>query len=202
MDRRKVELFIKRVFDLIFSFLVVSVFLPLILIIGFLIKLDSKGGVFYLQDRLGENEKTFKIIKFRTMVANAEKIGARLRVEKNDPRITKIGAFLRKTSLDEIPQFFNVLKGDMSVVGPRPALVSNLKKYSPEQKRRLLMKPGITGLAQIKGRAALSWPERIEYDLKYIENYSLKMDFIIILKTFSCIFKPRNIYRDKAGWKE
>src|SRR5699024_2740190 len=132
-----------------------------------LIKLDDGGPAIFKQQRGGYKQKHFNIYKFRTMVVNAEKIGLGYKTEKNDPRITKIGRFLRKYSLDELPQLFNVLKGDMSIVGPRPALTVQTDKYNEYQLKRLDVKPGITGWAQVNGRNSLSWDERIKWDIEY-----------------------------------
>ena len=165
-----------------------------------MIKLDSKGPVFFKQERVGKDGELFTIYKFRTMVENAENKGAGYRVKNKDPRITKIGNFLRKASLDELPQLINVLKGNMSLVGPRPTLAFQVKDYNEYQKQRLKVKPGITGLAQVNGRASLDWEERIEYDIRYIENRSFILDLKIIFKTFIVLFRNDNIYADKNPW--
>lgn len=169
-------------------------------IIGFLIKIDSKGPIFFKQERVGENGDLFVIYKFRTMVKNAENKGSGYRVENKDPRITGVGNLLRKTSLDELPQLINVLKGDMSLVGPRPTLEFQVKDYDEYQEQRLKVKPGITGLAQVNGRASLNWDQRIEYDIYYVENRNFLMDFKIILKTFVVLFKNDDIYADENPW--
>lgn len=147
---------------------------------------------------MGENGDVFKIYKFRTMVENAESKGSGIYTSKGDPRITKAGHFLRKTSLDELPQLLNVIKGDMSLVGPRPPVPYHPYKYneySDKQQKRFTVKPGITGFAQVSGRNKLSWDERIEYDVKYVENYSLFLDFKILFKTFAKLLKKEEIYR-------
>jgi len=172
--------------------------LPLFFIIAVLIKLDSKGPVFFLQERLGKNGNVFKIYKFRTMVKNAESKGPGIYTSKGDSRITKVGHFLRKTSLDELPQLLNVIKGDMSLVGPRPPVPYHPYKYnnySDKQRKRFIVKPGITGFAQISGRNKLSWDERIEFDVEYVENHSLFLDFKILFNTFLTVFKNNDIYR-------
>ena len=154
--------------------------------------------MFFLQERLGKNGDVFKIYKFRTMVENAESKGSGIYTSKGDPRITKIGHFLRKTSLDELPQLLNVIKGDMSLVGPRPPVPYHPYKYneySDKQRKRFTVKPGITGFAQVSGRNKLSWDERIEYDVEYVENYSLFLDFKILFNTFLTVFKNNDIYR-------
>jgi len=150
-----------------------------------------------LQERLGKNGEVFKIYKFRTMVENAESKGSGIYTSKGDPRITKVGHFLRKTSLDELPQLLNVLKGDMSLVGPRPPVPYHPYKYneySDKQRKRFKVKPGITGFAQVSGRNKLSWDERIEFDVEYVENYSLFLDFKILFNTFLTVFKNNDIY--------
>lgn len=177
----------KRLFDIFFSSIVLIFFLPLIFFVSILIKLTSKGDVFYVQERITIDQKKFKIYKFRTMKNNAENKTGPIFADENDSRCTKIGHFLRKTSFDEIPQFFNVLIGDMSIVGPRPErpyYVSIFEKEIPNYNRRHSVKSGITGLAQINGlRGKTSIEMRIFYDLKYIDNMSFFFDLKIIFKT-------------------
>jgi lipopolysaccharide/colanic/teichoic acid biosynthesis glycosyltransferase len=171
---------------------------PLLLIIMCLVKLDSKGPVFFLQKRLGYQGKIFRIIKFRTMVENAESIGTGIFTHRHDPRVTRAGRVLRNTSCDELPQLFNVLKGDMSFVGPRPPVPYHPHKYeeySDEQKLRFTMPPGITGLAQVKGRNALSWEERIKYDVEYVKKFSFLFDLKILFLTIGNVFKRKNVYK-------
>ena len=195
---------IKKFFDLIFSsfFLIISI--PLFFIIAILIKLSSRGPVFFLQERIGKNNVRFKCIKFRTMYPEAKDIlenlinkDNKLRLEfeethklKNDPRITKIGKFLRKTSLDELPQFINVLRDEMSIVGPRPIVKEEKKRYGKNLKKFLSIKPGITGLWQVSGRNNLSYKRRVELDLIYIKNLNFLMDIRIIIRTFGVILFP------------
>lgn len=194
---RSFQLFIKRLFDFLFSLILLIVLSPLFLIIAVLIKLDSEGEVFFRQERAGLNGRPFMIYKFRTMVKNAEKIGDGYYTGENDPRITRIGKFLRKTSLDELPQLINILKGEMSVIGPRPTLMYQVEKYDDFQRKRLLMRPGVTGLAQVNGRNSLSWPERIKYDVYYVENWSLWMDIKIFFKTFLVVLRGEGVYAEK-----
>lgn len=188
---------VKYLFDKIFSLLLIILLSPFFIIISILIKLDSKGSVMFIQERVGKDHKLFNIYKFRTMIPDAINKGNGVYTEKDDPRITGIGRFLRNTSLDEIPQLLNILKGDMSFIGPRPTLEYQVKQYDDFQKKRLLMKPGVTGLAQIRGRNSISWPERIKHDVEYIENWSIWLDIKILVKTVFVIFKKEGIYGEK-----
>lgn len=195
----KFQLLIKQIFDFLASLIGIIILLPFFLILTILIKASSKGPVFFLQKRLGREGKVFKIIKFRTMIEDAEKVGDGLTVKsEGDPRITKIGQFLRSTSLDELPQLFNVLKGEMSLVGPRPPVTyhpyDGYNNYPEWAKKRFEMKPGITGLAQVTVRNSVSWDERIKVDNRYIKNYSLLNDVKILFQTIIKIIKPDSIY--------
>lgn len=190
---------LKRLFDLIISIFGIILVSPILIVIAVLIKIESKGPVFFKQQRLGLNGLPFSIYKFRTMVVGAEKIGDGLKVRSEvDSRITKIGQFLRKTSLDELPQFFNVIKGDMSLVGPRPPVTyhpyDGYGNYPEWAKMRFCMRPGVTGLSQVTVRNSVPWNERIKYDNKYITEFSLLLDLKILLKTIYKIFKPDSIY--------
>ena len=196
-NEKNLGFYIKRIFDIIISLISLIVLFPIFIISGILIKLDSDGPIFFRQERVGKSGKIFKIYKFRTMVLNAEKIGLGYSVKKDDPRITKIGKFLRLTGIDELPQIINVLKGEMSLVGPRPTLLYQVKKYSDWEKRRLEMKPGVTSLMIISGHNKLSWPEKIKTDIYYIEHWSLWLDLKILFKTFwVIIFTREGIYED------
>jgi len=183
---------LKRFFDIVFSIFGIILLIPFFCIIYVAIKIDSKGPVFFKQDRLGKNGSVFKIFKFRSMVVNAEFIGTGLFNYANDPRVTKVGNFMRKTSIDELPQLLNILKGEMSFVGPRPPVTYELgdyKDFDSNLKKCYSVKPGVTGLAQINGRNELSWDEKTKYDLQYVESYSkwgLLLDLKIMLIT---IFK-------------
>jgi len=191
----KFQLFLKRIFDFFGALIGLILLSPLFLIVAILIKLDSPGPVFFKYERIGKDGKPFSPFKFRTMKEGAIKEGLGFNVAQNDSRITRIGKFLRKWGIDELPQLINVLKGEMSLVGPRPTFRYQVEKYEDFQKKRLLMKPGITGWALICGRNLLSWEERIKYDVWYVENWSLWLDFKIILKTFYFIFiKQGGIY--------
>lgn len=199
---RVLQLIIKRIFDVIASLLGLIVLSPIFVIIAILIKMDSEGPVFFLQDRLGKSGKVFKIYKFRTMCNNAVNMGRGIFTSEDDPRITKVGSFLRITSLDEIPQFINIIKGDMSFVGPRPPLIHHPYKYNeyPEyKKQRFIMKPGVTGLAQAIGRNSLTWDERIELDVEYIKKFNILLDIKIFIITISSVISKKGIYRgDKS----
>jgi exopolysaccharide biosynthesis polyprenyl glycosylphosphotransferase len=190
----------KYVFDVLVSFIVLVVWMPVLFAIGILIKLTSKGPIIFKQKRVGLHGREFYIYKFRTMVQDAEKLQEKIMSQnemdgpafkiKNDPRITKIGKFLRKTSLDEIPQFFNVLMGDMSLVGPRPPIMREVKQYEAWQLRRLSMRPGITCTWQIQpDRNSISFEEWMKLDLQYIDNWSFEQDLLLTLKTFGAIIK-------------
>jgi lipopolysaccharide/colanic/teichoic acid biosynthesis glycosyltransferase len=197
---------IKTIFDLLFSLIILIFGLPIFLIIASLIKLSSRGPIFYLQERIGKNKKTFKCIKFRTMHPEAEDIlenlitnNEKLRKEfkethklKNDPRITNIGKFLRKTSLDEIPQFLNVIKMEMSIIGPRPIVKNEIQKYGKSYTKVISIKPGITGLWQVSGRNNLSYKRRVILDCLYVDNVSPLLDLRIIIRTFGVIFFPND----------
>ncbi len=197
--------FEKRLFDLVFSSAVLVFGLPLLLTVALAIKLTSKGPVFYRQERIGLDGEPFQMIKFRTMVDGADKMvhklaalneseGGVLFKIREDPRVTLVGRFLRKYSIDELPQFINVLKRDMSVVGPRPPLANEVESYDKDAKRRLLVRPGITGLWQISGRSDLSWEDSVRLDLFYVENWSMFADLLIAVKTIRVVFGHSGAY--------
>ncbi len=206
-ERKRIQRFFKRFFDVIFSLLGLIILSPLFLVVSLMIKLDSRGPVFYRQERLGMNGRVFKIYKFRTMVKDAEKMGSGLFTHENDPRITRVGRFLRRTSIDELPQLINILRGDMSFVGPRPPITWYPKRwneYEDWEKLRFRMKPGMTGWAQIHGRNEIDWNKRIEYDVWYVKNWSLLLDLKIILETVKVVLSGKGIYgkeRMKNGRK-
>jgi len=197
----KVYLTVKRSLDLLFSFVALVVLLPLFIIIAISIKSDSRGPVIFKQARLGRDGKPFKVWKFRTMVDNAEKMGTGLATAEKDPRITRVGKLLRKTSVDEIPQLVNILKGDMSFIGPRPAPVQHLEKYSKTDRKRLNVLPGITGWSQVNGRNILTWPERIEKDIWYVDNISIWLDIKILFKTVKVVFLSEGVYSGRNDTK-
>jgi len=187
----------KEIFDKIFSFLALVVLLPIFLIVAILIKIDSKGSMFFLQERVGKDGKIFKVFKFRTMTVDApEKTKGRY-IEKSNPYVTRIGKFLRRSGIDELPQLINVLKGEMSLVGPRPTLPYQVAKYDEFQKRRLLIKPGITSWALVNGRNKLTWPEKIKLDVWYIENWNSWLDIKILFKTVWVVAKGEGLYADR-----
>jgi exopolysaccharide biosynthesis polyprenyl glycosylphosphotransferase len=210
LDRQKVESkvvyhFIKRAIDICGSSLGLIVLSPLFLIVGYMIKKEDSGGpIFFSQDRVGKNGEVFKMYKFRSMCIDAEERLALLlehnEVEgamfkmKDDPRVTRIGKFIRKTSIDELPQLWNVLRGEMSLVGPRPPLIREVIEYSEYDKQRLLVKPGCTGLWQVSGRNQVSFNEMVQLDLEYIKSQSLFLDIKVIMKTVLIIFKPNSAY--------
>jgi lipopolysaccharide/colanic/teichoic acid biosynthesis glycosyltransferase len=161
---------------------------PLLGLAALAVKLEDRGPVLYRQTRVGRDAADFELLKLRTMVVGAEKLGAGYSVDEGDPRITRVGRILRRLSLDELPQLWNVVRGDMSIVGPRPTLRYQVERYDERQRRRLDVKPGITGWAQVHGRATLSWPERIELDVWYVEHRSPRLDLKILLKTPLALF--------------
>lgn len=186
----KVQLFLKRQLDFWGGIFALVLFAIPFLIIAILIKLDSRGPVLFMQDRVGRGGKIFKMLKFRTMIDRAWEKGRGIELEKDDWRITRVGKFLRRFRIDEFPQFLHVVKGEMSFVGPRPGLPSQVEKYTAEEQRRLLVKPGMASLDMIKGGNLISWKERITLDIWYIDNWNLWLDLKIFFGTiFVIIFK-------------
>ncbi len=173
---------------------------PVLALAALAIKLDDRGPVLYRQTRVGKDGQDFELFKLRTMVVGAETQGAGWAVDRGDSRITRIGAFLRRTSIDELPQLLNVVRGEMSLIGPRPTLRYQVERYDERQRRRLEVRPGITGWAQIHGRAELSWPERIELDVWYVEHRSPRTDLLILLRTPLALFG--GTYKgETGGWR-
>lgn len=193
---------IKRVTDIIISLSALILLSPLLLIVSFLILIDSKGPVIFKQDRVGKNGKIFKMYKFRSMVVNAEELKKKLEKKnemtgpmfkiKEDPRITKIGKFIRKTSIDELPQLINIIKGEMSLVGPRPSLPSEVEKFEPWMMERLDVLPGLTCYWQVMGRNSIGFKEWMELDIKYVRERNCWIDIKLIFKTFFVIFGDEN----------
>lgn len=184
------RIFFKRLMDLLISIIMLLLLSPIFIIVYAILFVANNGKPFFYQSRPGKNEKIFKIIKFRSMNNKKDNNGVLLPDEK---RLTKVGLFVRKTSLDEIPQLINVLKGQMSLIGPRPLLISYLPLYNLEQKKRHLVKPGITGWAQVKGRNAISWPQKFAFDIWYVENCSFLLDCKILWMTFLKVVKREDI---------
>lgn len=195
---------IKRFLDIVISGSALIILLPIMLVISFLIKFDSKGPVFFLQERRTKNGKVFRMLKFRSMVVNAEHTGAGLFNYENDPRVTRVGRFLRNSSLDELPQLLNILLGDMAIVGPRPCVVYELGDFDTLNKRykkRFVVKAGLTGLAQVKGRNNITWDEKVEFDNEYVDLFSrlgILIDLKIIIETVIKVFHKENIYEVKS----
>jgi len=180
---------IKRAFDLCVALLGLALLWPIFLVIALATKLDSPGPVFFHQERIGQHGRPFRIHKFRTLMAGGEHMGAGHVLERNDPRITRVGAILRALALDELPQLVNVLKGEMSLVGPRPTLAYQVARYDDFQRQRLVAKPGMTGWAWIQGRNELSWPQRIELDVWYVTHWSLWLDMKILWRSILPIIR-------------
>jgi lipopolysaccharide/colanic/teichoic acid biosynthesis glycosyltransferase len=189
----------KRALDVTGAAVGLTLSAPVIGIAAALIKREDGGPVFFRQERVGLDGESFEVLKLRTMVVNAEAQGAGFAVDAGDSRILKIGDLLRKTSIDELPQFWNILTGEMSLVGPRPTLRYQVDQYTPHQARRLDVKPGVTGWAQIHGRASLPWSERIELDVWYVDHQSLRLDLSIMLRTVGTIFSRSGTYKGEAG---
>ena len=189
----------RRVIDIVVSAVALVLTAPLLALAVLAIRLESRGQAIYRQRRAGKDGQAFDVFKLRTMVDGAEHIGAGLAVNANDSRITCVGAFLRRTSLDELPNLLNVLRGEMSLIGPRPTLPMQVEQYSERQRRRLAVKPGITGWAQVNGRASLPWAERIELDLYYVEHRSLALDLRILARTPAMVLGGSGLYKGHAG---
>lgn len=182
--------FVKRISDIIISGIALLCFCPIILVLIAILMIANKYSAFFVQERPGKDGKIFKLVKFKTMTDKTDSDGNLL---PDDKRLTKIGAFIRSTSLDELPQLWNVLKGDMSLIGPRPLLIQYLPLYSSEQARRHEVKPGITGWAQINGRNAITWKQKFEYDVWYVDNISFTLDLKILWLTFKKVVARENI---------
>lgn len=204
-DSKASYLVIKRIMDVMLALIGLVLLSPLFILVALLIKMeDPKGSVFFYQTRIGKNERPFRMYKFRSMVSNAEElleklldqneVGGAMFKMKEDPRITKLGKFIRKTSIDELPQLWNVVRGDMSLVGPRPALPREVMQYTSYDKQRLSVSPGCTGLWQVSGRNNLSFQEMLELDLEYIERRNLWLDIKVMLRTVKVMVFPNSAY--------
>jgi lipopolysaccharide/colanic/teichoic acid biosynthesis glycosyltransferase len=189
----------RRLFDVVAAGLGLLVASPVLLVAALAIQLESRGGVLYRQRRIGKDGRPFDVLKLRTMVSGAEAMGAGLAVDVGDARITRVGAFLRRTSIDELPNLVNVLRGDMAIVGPRPTVPVQVAQYTDRQRGRLAVKPGLTGWAQVNGRATLPWHERIELDLWYVEHRSWVLDLRIIVRTVRMVVQGDGLYRGETG---
>jgi lipopolysaccharide/colanic/teichoic acid biosynthesis glycosyltransferase len=191
----------KRLLDVVLSLLAVVILLPLFVVIWTAIRISSKGPAIFRQERAGKNGRPFIFYKFRTMKTEVEPFGPSPKAA-DDLRLTGVGKLLREYSLDELPQLFNVLKGDMSIVGPRPLYISQMAEWDEKQKKRLLVKPGLTGLAQISGRGELTREEKLELDVRYFETAGFWLDLKIILATIAGVFRRKNIYEKKYSQAE
>jgi len=190
---------IRRAVDIAVSALALALSAPVVALAMIAIRIESPGAVIYRQRRAGLHGRPFEVLKLRTMVDGAERMGAGLAVNANDSRITRVGAFLRRASLDELPNLVNVLRGEMSLIGPRPTLPVQVEQYTERQRGRLAIRPGITGWAQVNGRASLPWSERIELDLHYIEHRSLALDLEILRRTVAMVLGGSDLYKGQAG---
>src|SRR5919106_1000171 len=196
-------LMLRRAFDVLVAGTALIAAAPFLLAAVIAIRLESRGSAIYRQRRIGRDGRPFDVLKLRTMVTGAEHVGAGLAVSEGDTRITRIGRMLRRTSLDEVPNLANVLRGEMSIIGPRPTVPVQVDRYTERQRGRLAVKPGITGWAQINGRASLPWHERIELDLWYVEHVSFALDLRILLATARLAFTGAGLYRgETGGWRE
>jgi lipopolysaccharide/colanic/teichoic acid biosynthesis glycosyltransferase len=193
---------VSRALDITVAAVVLAVTSPLLALAALAIRLESRGPVFYRQRRVGRRGEPFELWKLRTMVPKAETMGAGVYVLEGDPRITRVGRLLRRFSLDELPNLVNVLKGDLAIVGPRPTVQEQVDRYTERQLRRLEVKPGITGWAQVNGRTSLPWPERIELDVWYVDHRSLWLDLRILAKTARMLATGHGLYSEelKQGW--
>jgi lipopolysaccharide/colanic/teichoic acid biosynthesis glycosyltransferase len=193
---------LRRLFDIAVAGTALLLSAPVLALAIVAIRLESPGHPIYRQRRIGRDGRPFDVMKLRTMVDGAEKMGAGLAVDEGDTRITRVGAFLRRTSIDELPNLVNVLRGEMAIIGPRPTVPVQVEQYTERQRGRLAIRPGITGWAQVNGRATLPWDERIELDLWYIEHRSLRLDAQILWRTLLMVFGGEGLYRgETGGWR-
>jgi len=189
----------RRAFDIAIAGTALLVTSPILLVAIVAIRVESPGHPIYRQRRIGRDGRPFDVLKLRTMVQGAEGMGAGMAVNEGDPRITRVGALLRRYSIDEIPNLVNVLRGEMAIIGPRPTIPVQVEQYTPRQRGRLAVKPGITGWAQVNGRASLPWSERIELDLYYVEHRSLALDLKILARTPAMVLGGSGVYKGQAG---
>jgi lipopolysaccharide/colanic/teichoic acid biosynthesis glycosyltransferase len=193
---------IKRMFDIAVSLVGAVLTTPVVALFAATIRLESPGHPIYRQTRVGKDGREFEIYKLRTMVRGAEFTGTGMAINEGDDRITRVGNLLRRYSLDELPNLWNVLRGDMSIVGPRPTIPVQVEQYTEHQRGRLAVKPGITGWAQVNGRASLPWSERIELDIWYVEHHSLALDMEILSRTVRMVFTGQGLYKgETGGWR-
>jgi lipopolysaccharide/colanic/teichoic acid biosynthesis glycosyltransferase len=193
---------VKRAIDIVLALAGTMISAPIVALLALAIRIESPGHPIYRQTRVGRDGRLFSIYKLRTMVRGAEFTGAGLAIQEGDDRITRIGALLRRYSLDELPNLWNVLRGEMSIVGPRPTVPVQVEQYTERQRGRLAVKPGITGWAQINGRASLPWAERIDLDLWYVEHWSLSLDVKILARTLSMVLSGHGLYKgERGGWQ-
>jgi lipopolysaccharide/colanic/teichoic acid biosynthesis glycosyltransferase len=193
---------VKRLIDLFSGGVGAVISAPIVALLALAIRLETAGHPIYRQTRVGKDGRLFEIYKLRTMVRGAEFTGAGLAIQEGDDRITRIGSLLRRYSLDELPNLWNVLRGEMSIVGPRPTVQVQVEQYTPRQRRRLEVKPGITGWAQVNGRASLPWSERIELDIWYVEHQSLALDLRILARTIGLVMTGHGLYKgETGGWQ-
>jgi lipopolysaccharide/colanic/teichoic acid biosynthesis glycosyltransferase len=194
---------IRRAIDIVIGSLALTLATPIIAVAMVAIRIESRGHPIYRQRRIGKDGQEFDLLKLRTMVDGAEHVGAGLAINENDPRVTRVGAFLRRTSLDELPNLLGVVRGELSFIGPRPTIPAQVAQYTERQRGRLRVKPGITGWAQVNGRASLPWSERIELDLYYIEHRSLALDLRILWRTVSMVLGGTGLYKGQTGgWQD
>lgn len=194
---------VRRAFDVVVAAGALALASPFLLAAVIAIRLESPGSPIYRQRRIGKDGRAFDVIKLRTMVTGAEHLGAGLAVSEGDTRITRVGRLLRRTSLDEVPNLVNVLRGEMAIIGPRPTVPVQVEQYTPRQRGRLAVKPGMTGWAQVNGRAEIPWDERIELDLWYIEHRSLALDLKILWRSIRIVFGGDGLYRGETpAWRD
>lgn len=199
---RAVDALVRRALDLVIAGAVSAVTAPVVALLALAVRLESPGHPIYTQTRVGKDGALFEIYKLRTMVRGAEFAGAGLAIQEGDDRITRLGRFLRRYSLDELPNLWNVLRGEMSIIGPRPTLQIQVDQYTERERGRLAVKPGITGWAQVNGRASLPWSDRIELDLWYVEHRTLSLDFEILVRTVRMVVTGQGLYKgETGGWR-